>query len=337
MPTLQRWLSPLILALVSQQVLRLATDVPLSHTFWVTPAQHIKELLCSIPLCYLLDWRIRMSLKKGRHEPENRKKVAKEYLLWTLWLLGAVSITVFIVHRLLGLTDYFKDYILALSTLVPLTLLYYTWIRNDFLRQQFIDQHLQLEKIKSEKLETELKFLKSQYHPHFLFNALNTVYFLVEDQNEPAKECIELLSDLLRYQIYTVDEPVTLEEEIEFLDKYLRFQKFRMDENVRTRAHIEIEDKQVKIYPLLFQPLLENAFKHLDGAANIDFYMVQQGEQLIFTVCNPIAPVAKANAKKGIGLENLRQRLAILYPGKHTLTTEIQNEAFQARLTLQIR
>lgn len=335
MQNFQRWVSPLLLALVSQQVIRLVTDIPASHTFWGSPSQHVEELLLSIPLCYLGDWDMRRYLKKRKLDPANRKEVAKEYLYWSVYFTVAMTVTVFLVHRILELTDYVRDYILAVFTIVPLLLLYYTWIRNDFTRQKFTEQRLQLEKIKSEKLETELKFLKSQYHPHFLFNALNTVYFLVEDENEPAKESIELLSDLLRYQIYTVDQPVTLEEELDFLDKYLRFQQLRMDEHIRVEAHLEIENKEVKIHPLLFQPLLENAFKHLDQGRRIDFYVCQKGDSLAFTTANPTGPGGKAAARKGIGLENLRQRLAILYPGRHTLTTEIKEEAFQARLTIQ--
>lgn len=331
----QRWASPLLLAFVSQQVIRLVTDVPAGNTFWASPSQHVEELLLSIPLCYLVDWDMRRYLKKRKHDPGNRKEVGKEYLYWFIYLTFAMTLTVFLIHRFLGLADYVRDYILAVFTIVPLLLLYYTWIRSDFTRQEFAEQRLQLEKIKSEKLEAELKFLKSQYHPHFLFNALNTVYFLVEEENAPAKESIELLSDLLRYQIYTVDEPVTLEEELGFLAKYLRFQQFRMDENIRVEAHLEMEDKKMKIHPLLFQPLLENAFKHLEGGTRIDFYVRQEGDTLTFTTSNPTGASGEAAARKGIGLENLRQRLAILYPGRHTLSTELKEGAFLARLTLQ--
>lgn len=335
MQNFQRWVSPLLLALVSQQVIRLVTDVPASHTFWGSPSQHIEELLLSIPVCYLGDWDMRRYLKKRKYDPADRQGVAKEYLYWFAYFTFAMTVTVFLIHRILGLTDYVRDYILAVFTIVPLLLLYYTWIRHDFIRQKFTEQQLQLEKIKSEKLETELKFLKSQYHPHFLFNALNTVYFLVEEENEPAKESIELLSDLLRYQIYTVDEPVTLEEELGFLDKYLRFQRLRMDEDIRIEAHLDIENKKVRLHPLLFQPLLENAFKHLEGNARIDFYVRQKDDCLTFTTSNPTGPGGEAAARKGIGLENLRQRLAILYPGRHTLSTELNDKAFLARLTIQ--
>lgn len=335
MQNFQRWVSPLLLALVSQQVIRLVTDIPASHTFWGSPSQHVEELLLSIPLCYLGDWDMRRYLRKRLHDPGNRQEIAKEYLYWFIYLTAAMTVTVFLVHRILGLVDYVRDYILPVFTIVPLLLLYYTWIRNDFTRRKFTEQRLQLEKLKSEKLETELKFLKSQYHPHFLFNALNTVYFLVEEENQKAKESIEWLSDLLRYQVYTIDKPVTLEEELGYLDKYLRFQQLRMDENIRVEAHTEIDDKQTKIYPLLFQPLLENAFKHLDGGMQIDFYVWQKGPHLTFTASNPAGASGEAAARKGIGLENLRQRLAILYPGRHTLSTEIKDKAFLARLTIQ--
>lgn len=98
-----------------------------------------------------------------------------------------------------------------------LAFLYYTIIRNGILFRSLIEQSLQLEKIKAGQLETELKLLKSQYHPHFLFNALNTIYFQVDDNNKEVKQSIEQLSDLLRYQLYNIEQEVTMEQEINYL------------------------------------------------------------------------------------------------------------------------
>ena len=335
MQNLRRWISPLILAIICQQAIRFVTDISMSNTFWVVPSQHLKEFFISIPLFYLLDWSIRLFLKKNKYDHSNLKEIYKEYLLLTVYLLISITLIVFITHRILDLTDYFRDYVFAAVTVIPILLLYYTLIRNDFIEKKFSNQNLQLEKIKSEKLETDLRFLKAQYHPHFLFNALNTVYFQVDEKNYQAKESLELLSDLLRYQIYNADEPVTLEQEINFLQTYLRFQKLRMDENILVKQHIETENNQLKIYPLLFQPLLENAFKHLDGELQIDIHVTQKNNTITFTAINSITDTEKTNSSKGIGLGNLRKRLSILYPENHTLSTEIKGMFFQAQLIIK--
>jgi len=328
-----RWISPAILAFFCQQAIRLVTDISIDNTFWVTPSQHLKEILISIPLFYILDWWMRKYLAKKKYNSGERKETYKEYLLWTGYLFIAVIIIVVITHRILDLNEYLRDYVFAVATLVPILLVYYTLIRNGFIQKRFTQQNLQLEKIRSEKLETDLRFLKAQYHPHFLFNALNTVYFQVDDNNQQARDSIELLSSLLRYQIYNSDELVTLEGEINFLNTYLSFQKLRMDSEATINQYIKTEDNQVKIYPLLFQPLLENAFKHLDGE-RIDFYITQQGNTIIFTAENSIAHSDKEEKRKGIGLQNLQQRLSILYPGKHELSTEIRENTFHAHLRI---
>lgn len=105
-------------------------------------------------------------------------------------------------------------------------------IRNRILFKSLIEQSLQLEKVKVDQLETELKFLKSQYHPHFLFNALNTIYFQVDENNKVAKQSIEQLSDLLRYQLYDIEKEVTMEQEINYLRSYIAFQQLRMSERL---------------------------------------------------------------------------------------------------------
>lgn len=334
MKNIRRWLPPVILAIIVQQAIRLVTDISMDNTFWITPAQHLKEFFISIPFFYFLDWRIRKFLKDSKYEHNNRKQMYKEYILWMVYLFFGVIISVFIIHQILDLPDYLRDYVFAVATTVPILLLYYIWIKNSFIENRFTEQIIQMEKLKTEKLETDMKFLKAQYHPHFLFNALNTIYFQVDDDNDPAKESIELLSDLLRYQIYNSDTQVTLKHEINFIQTYIRFQKLRMESNVTINQYIDTDDNEIKIHPLLFQPLLENAFKHLDGELQIDFYVTQQVGKIVFTVINSIAGFDKTEKNKGIGIDNLKQRLSILYPGKHELTTEVEGKTFHAQLAI---
>lgn len=161
-----------------------------------------------------------------------------------------------------------------------LAFLYYIMIRNRILFKSLIEQSLQLEKVKVDQLETELKFLKSQYHPHFLFNALNTIYFQVDENNKVAKQSIEQLSDLLRYQLYDIEKEVTMEQEINYLRSYIAFQQLRMSERLMLDLYFDPQLKEQKIHPLLLQPLIENAFKYVRGDYKIKLEIKVDGNQI---------------------------------------------------------
>ncbi|MDR2147920.1 MAG: histidine kinase, partial [Tannerella sp.] len=197
------------------------------------------------------------------------------------------------------------------------------------------EQALLVEKIKVSELENELKMLRSQYHPHFLFNALNTVYFQVSRENNAAKQTIELLSDLLRYQLYNINQEVTLEQEINYMQTYIEFQKQRMTDSLQLRFDLNIHNVKLNIHPLLFQPLLENAFKYVGGAYRIDIAMKQSKDNLIFHISNSIPEGETAHSKKGgIGLANLKRRLDLLYPDKHLLNIKQEEKSFVVELIL---
>ena len=146
--------------------------------------------------------------------------IGKEYSYITLGLFITTNVTLSITY-VLGLIELgqpISDYILVNIIYVPLNVLYYTIIRNKEISNYYQHQSLLLEKLRNEQLDTELKLLKSQYHPHFLFNALNTIYFQIEDSNMQAKHSIELLSELLRYQLYDIKQKVTVKQELDYLE-----------------------------------------------------------------------------------------------------------------------
>ena len=193
-----------------------------------------------------------------------------------------------------------------------------------------------MEKIKVDQLETELKFLKSQYHTHFLFNALNTIYFQVDEENKEAKQSIEQLSDLLRYQLYDIEQEVTMEQEMNYLRSYISFQQLRMTERLVLDVHFDPELKEQKIHPLLFQPLIENAFKYVRGEYRIHLEMKLEESQILFEIKNSISQSPNTNNKKneGIGIENLKRRLDLLYPYKHNLEIKQTENMFVVKLTI---
>ncbi len=174
--------------------------------------------------------------------------------------------------------------------------------------------------IRVDHLESELKLLKAQYHPHFLFNALNTVNFQIDEENEEAIETIDLLSSLLRYQLYDINGQVPVHREMDYLQNYIRFQKLRMTERLQLQCYIDPALQEQTIHPLLFQPLLENAFKYVGGDYKLNVDIHPEGNAIHFKVTNSVALTdVLEKEKKGIGIENLKRRLDLLYPGKHEL------------------
>ncbi|MDU1891346.1 MAG: histidine kinase [Dysgonomonas sp.] len=331
-----KWISPIILAVICQQAIRLVTDISMDNTFWVTPSQHSVEFIISIPFYYFINWRIHVFQAENTYENKDKKGIIREYVLWAFLFLILINIYVIIAHRILNLPEYFRDYMFATVTCVPILLFYYTLIRNEHNKRKLDEQKLEFERLKTAQLETEMKFLKAQYHPHFLFNALNTIYFQVEETNISAKESIEFLSGLLRYQLYDAEEVVTLDDELQFLNTYISFQKLRIEEGIRVDFSEEIDDKKTKIHPLLFHPLLENAFKYVDGEFSIKIKISQQNNVIVFDIANTIVSYSASEQKTGIGLTNLKQRLSILYPNKHKLLIDSRQDIFTAALIIEV-
>ncbi|MEM6347199.1 MAG: histidine kinase [Bacteroidota bacterium] len=196
---------------------------------------------------------------------------------------------------------------------------------------------IQLEKA---SLETELKFLKSQINPHFLFNTLHNIYGLTIIQSERASEQLLKLSDILRYMLYdSNDEKVPLKREVEYLKNYIELAQLKDSRGMDIEFTIEEGYERLQVSPLLFIPFVENAFKHsqIEDLKNgyIHISMRNRGNSLIFTVNNskPQIPYKKDKIG-GIGLANIQQRLKLLYPDKHQLDFEEKEDSFKVQLEI---
>jgi sensor histidine kinase YesM len=223
--------------------------------------------------------------------------------------------------------------------IIPVSIVYYTIMRNYRIAEEYNRQTLQLEKTRSNQFETELKYLRAQYHPHFLFNALNTVYFQIDSQNTNAKNTVELLSELLRYQLYNMEKEVDVSEEINFIKRYIQFQQLRMTNRLAMNVSFDKQLDKQKIYPLIYQPFLENAFKYVGGEYRINLEMKFLNEQIIFQLENSL-PEQMQQAKKsnsGIGIENARPRLALLYPDRHQLNIKQDEKSFMVELIISLK
>ena len=332
--TIISWFYPLILGLVAFNVLRMLSDLTINNAFWHgDKIPHIYGLILSTILCYFMDiiWRNRLN------KPQNYKSAIKEYLFVfvELFIFSSIFLFLGVVIKMAFVTN-FVNYFVIFITYIPLMLLYYTLMRNEVVNKNYQAKIVQLEKVKTDQAETELKFLKSQYHPHFLFNALNTIYFQVDKNNKEAKQSIEKLSDLLRYQLYDIEKEVAVEQEISYLKSYIAFQQLRMSERLILELYFDPELKEQKIHPLLFQPLIENAFKYVRGDYKIKLEMKLNGNQIQFNIENSVAQSQTGRKDSGIGVENLKRRLNLLYPDKYTLEIEQTKDIFTAKLSIKM-
>lgn len=196
-------------------------------------------------------------------------------------------------------------------------------------------------KLTEEKMAAELNFLKSQVHPHFLFNTLNNLYALTLIKSEKTPDIVLKLSDLLDYMIYkSNDDFVPLAKELEILEGYIELEKMRYNERLDLKYEIKGEPGTHEIAPLILLPFIENCFKH--GASmdrvnpNIQIKLNIEPSFLFLKVVNSI-PAEKKNGEQeneGIGLSNVKRRLELIYPGQHELEINAKDKIFEVDLKI---
>ena len=193
----------------------------------------------------------------------------------------------------------------------------------------------------NKNLEAELMHLRYQIQPHFFFNSLNNIYSLIASSPEKAQEAVHSLSKLMRYLLYeTGHEKVELSQEIIFLKKYIELMELRLTDKTKVTAKFPIVPANYKVAPLLFIPLIENAYKHGVSATQpsfIFFEMTTNSNKLYFLAENSNFPkVDSDKSDSGIGLENLEKRLTLLYKGNYEFKKEVIDGVFRARLIIEI-
>ncbi len=194
---------------------------------------------------------------------------------------------------------------------------------------------------KQKEVEAELAWLKNQINPHFLFNTLNNISSLTQIDADKAQDTVMQLSDLLRYAMYETNKPkVPLDGEVEFMRNYIELMKLRCNEMTTVNVQWSIVNGQSEVAPLLFISLIENAFKHganSNAPAIINIGLTQQDGTLVFTCDNTNNPKpTKDRSGSGIGLENTRRRLDLLYQGRYQWEQTITPEnIYHVKITLQ--
>lgn len=257
-----------------------------------------------------------------------------------LFFTGARWLTEQLITELLfGKTNYinptFANYMLenlhySSMSIILSSLL---WIVIYFIRLQEYNRI-----ILEENKNTEIKFLKAQINPHFVFNTLNNIYSMVYFKSDQSLLAIEKLSQVMQFTSYeSQKEKVRLSDEINYITAYIELEQLRHQDSTFVQQHIELENDLVEIPPYILSPLVENALKHgvASNDAPIEVDLKVRDRQLSFRVSNVIGE-QKKDKLGGIGLDNLKKRLEIHYPNRHQLKLTTNDNNFTAELQIEL-
>jgi len=208
-----------------------------------------------------------------------------------------------------------------------------------YVTEKWAAQQEQVKNSQISQLQTELKYLRMQINPHFLFNGLNTVYGSIDMGNSLARNMLVQFSDLLRYNLYEADvDLIAMEKEIKHLRNFVALQKARSNENLEVTLDINYEDGTIKIAPLIFMAFVENAFKYAsrdDQSINRIFISLKQESGKIDFVCENTFDEGETSPG-GIGLINATRRLELLYKDRYHLDIKNENNIYRVQLTLML-
>jgi two-component system LytT family sensor kinase len=263
---------------------------------------------------------------------------AKKYFLLTLTLIASF-IGCFIISYIVGhwteadpirLSRFFRGQILYNAFYTVFAMVFY------FVRYaQF--KELQERELAVQNRDAELSYLRSQINPHFLFNNLNNIYSMVYHQSDQSLAAIAGLADLLRYMLYDTSETISLEQEIHFIEKYIALEQLRFEDPTNIKFTYAGDGHKLKLPPLLLIPFIENAFKHGAVAFDhtwLDVIISTTPDNEILVCCTNEVGSKHKDATGGIGIDNVRKRLALLYPNNHSLDIEQQHNTFKVKLKL---
>jgi hypothetical protein len=264
------------------------------------------------------------------------------WLLYTVFVVLLVAVSYWVKFHMLAwwFPDALQDarsHVLFPSVLTFIASVFYS-ITVDKIRAE-----KQQKENEATQLGMELKFLRSQISPHFLFNVLTNLVSLARKKSDHLETSLLMLSDLMRYMLYDAGKKISLQQEVAFLESYVALQKLRFGRDVNIVFNVESPHSATNynIEPMLLIPFAENAFKHGTGYVDqpaIDINLTTKENVLFFQVKNKFDQEADTSKDEisGIGLSNVRSRLALLYPGTHDLVIHIDKNLFSIHLTLKL-
>ncbi|MEZ5056038.1 MAG: sensor histidine kinase [Saprospiraceae bacterium] len=229
-------------------------------------------------------------------------------------------------------TYYFRDNILYAINYITLGFLVFLFDNNWQIQQR-------LWELQVRNKDAELKFLKSQVNPHFLFNTLNNVYTLVYEKSDKAPEAYLKMTELTRYMLYEKEDLVPITEEIDHLKNYINLQQLRFEKEIALDLIFELGKDIPLIPPYTLITLAENIFKHgeVSDFKNKAIISIKESDnQLTINTANKIKKQLK-DEQGGVGLANIRTRIALLFPNKHTFKTKIEGDLFHLEIRLNLQ
>ena len=311
-------LSPALISYISSGNSRLVVESMWIAFYWLAPAMGV----------YLVNFYLFVPQLWVRHR---------------FWLFGVANVLLLIISNLHlinndinTLPDYFRA---GYSLFLIISLLLSVMAIGIALSIRYM---MRRSERRQKEVEAELAWLKNQINPHFLFNTLNNISSLAQIDADETQEAIMQLSDLLRYAMYETNKPkVRLDGEVEFMRNYIELMKLRCNEMTKVDAQFTIHNAQSEVAPLLFISLVENAFKHgmnSNEPASINIRLEQQDDTLVFVCDNTNNPKpTKDRSGSGIGLENTRRRLDLLYPGSYTWEQAITTEnVYHVKISIRL-
>jgi len=211
------------------------------------------------------------------------------------------------------------------------------------IKERFEEKNRQ-EVLQKEKVTAELNFMKAQIHPHFLFNTLNNLYVLTLQKSDKASETVLKLSEMLDYMLYKCNSNrVAIAEEVQLIKNYINLEQLRYGDRLEVVFKLDIDADQTQIAPLILVSLIENAFKHgASGAVvapKIAIEFKVKNNELQFSIYNTKPSQAQndeTNFKKGIGLKNIKNQLALIYPEKHFIEIKETKESYLVNLNIKL-
>ncbi|HMJ71098.1 MAG TPA: histidine kinase [Cyclobacteriaceae bacterium] len=208
-----------------------------------------------------------------------------------------------------------------------------------YITQKWAEQQEQVKNSQINQLQTELKYLRLQINPHFLFNGLNTVYGSIDISNTHARNMLVQFSDLLRYNLYEADvDMIAIDKEIKHLRNYVALQKARSNENMEVKLDFNYADGSVKVAPLIFMAFIENAFKYAsrdEKSVNRIIISLKQQPGKVDFICENTYDEG-VSSPGGIGLTNATRRLELLYKDRYQLDIKDENNIYRVQLTLTL-
>ena len=256
---------------------------------------------------------------------------SKKIIVYSILLILSFSFIMYIFN-----IHYFAYSIVFISSIIAwgitggLFRFFVDWLNKDKIQLQLSRQNLQ----------SELALLRTQLNPHFLFNSLHNIDTLILVNPEKASNSLIELSDLMRYTLYDADiDFIELTKEIDYIKKYIHLQELRLSNKELISFTVNGNTESIKVAPMLFMSFIENAFKHItdkeaDAGISILFNITEH--QILFEVTNVFEATKKTvkDETTGIGLENVKRRLELIYPKSHTLEISIKDNRYKAALTI---